>query len=82
MKRKARYEGRIDTVGDAALADHNVEVACTRCSNARRMYAYALANTAARCPDIPLDVPVPGFFCKWCGVSVEAIVRSTGPFAG
>lgn len=82
MKRKVSYEGRIDTVGDAAMADHNVEVACTRCSNARRMYAYALANRAARCSDLPLNAPVPGFFCKWCGASVEVIIRSTGPFAG
>jgi len=82
MKRKARFEGRIDTVGDAAMADYNIEVSCTRCSNSRHMYAYKLANSASRCPDIPLGVPFPGFFCKWCKRSVEAIVRSTGPFAG
>lgn len=82
MKRRHKFEGRINTVGDAAMADHNIEVSCTRCSNSRHMYAYKLANAASRCPDIPLGVPFPGFFCKWCKQSVEAIVRSTGPFAG
>ncbi len=82
MKRKERYEGRIDTVCDAAMAEHNVEVSCTRCSNSRHMYAYNLASIANRCRDIPLAVPYPGFYCKWCRQSVEAIVRSTGPFAG
>jgi hypothetical protein len=82
VKRKARYKGRIDTVGDAAMADHNVEIACTRCSNSRHMYAYKLASIANRCADIPLGLPVPGFYCKWCRQSVEAIVRSMGPFAG
>ena len=82
MKRKPRYEGRLDTVGDAVMADHNVEVACTKCSHTQRMYAYRLAQATGRGPEIPLGVPYPGFFCKWCGRPVEAIVRSTGPFAG
>lgn len=82
MKRKARYEGRLDSVGDAAMADHNVEVACTKCSHTQRMYAYRLAHAKDRGAEIPLGIPYPGFFCKWCRKSVEAIVRSTGPFAG
>ena len=82
MKRKARYEGRLDSVGDAAMADHNVEVACTKCSHTQRMYAYKLAQVKERGAEIPLGVPYPGFFCKWCQRPVEAIVRSTGPFAG
>lgn len=82
MKRKRRYECRIDSVGDAVMADHNVEVACTNCSHTQRMYAWKLAHAAARGPDIPLGVPMPGFFCRWCQRPVEAIVRSTGPFAG
>jgi len=82
MKRKSRFGGRIDTVGDAVMADHNVEVACTECPHTQRMYAYRLAQVNALGREIPLGVPFPGFFCRWCRRSVEAIVRSTGPLAG
>lgn len=82
VKRKVRFEGRIDAVGDAALADHNAEVACTKCPHKQMMYAYRLANTKVRGPEIPLGVPNPWFYCRWCKRPVEAIVRSTGPFAG
>lgn len=64
------------------MADHNVEVACTKCSHTQMMYAYKLAHAKDRGSEIPLGVPLPGFFCRWCKRPVEAIVRSTGPFAG
>jgi hypothetical protein len=48
MKRKARYEGWIDMVGDAAMADNNVVVACQLCGHERYMYAWKLAHANAR----------------------------------
>lgn len=82
MKRRARYKGRLTTVDDAAMADHNVAVICRSCGHERHMYAWKLAQSKARAPDIPLGVAFPGFYCRRCRRPVEAIVVSTGPFAG
>lgn len=82
MKRRNRYEGKLATVDDAAMADHNVVVTCRSCGHERRMYAWKLAQSKERAPDIPLGVPLPGFYCRHCRRPVEAIVVSIGPFAG
>lgn len=82
MKRRNRYEGRLATVDDAAMADHNVIIICASCGYERHMYAWKLAQARERAREIPLGVPFPGFRCRRCRCLVEATVLSTGPFAG
>lgn len=82
MKRRHRFEGKVRSVDDAAMADHNVVVRCTSCRHERHMYAWKLASSKVRASDKPLGVAFPGFYCRWCKRGADAVVLSTGPFAG
>ena len=74
-----RYEGPVDTLGQAQFANMPVRVVCNECGHFKQMHAYTLIQLARgkiEASTLPLRVPLGGlFFCRHCRRRVAATIE-------
>lgn len=69
-----RYRGPVETVEQAMMAHAVIIITCQGCKHHKREWAWRLWQRAPKAVTLPLRQPVPGFRCRWCRRSVQAII--------
>ena len=74
-----RYDGPVETLGQALSANMPVRIVCTVCGHFKQMHAFNLIQLArgkVTAEALPLRVPVGGlFFCRYCRRRVPATIE-------
>ena len=75
-----RYDGPVETLGQALSANMPVRIVCTLCGHFKQMHAFNLIQLArgkvTAGETLPLRVPLGGlFFCRYCRRRVPATIE-------